>query len=135
VELSPLDLARLAWIVETLDPGITGDREDVLPLILAAESAADHGDPDLALSLLSAAAANSFWANRDEAHDEILSATRRVGVRPNDPRLLSILAYAALPDEVAMVIERVARWPADRSHDALSMQLLGTAAFSLGFHS
>jgi len=135
LELSPLDLARLAWIVETLDPGITGDREDVLPLILAAESAADHGDPDLALSLLSAAAANSFWANRDEAHDEILSATERVGVRPNDPRLLSILAYAALPDEVAMVIERVARWPADRSHDALSMQLLGTAAFSLGFHS
>ena len=62
LELSPLDLARLAWIVETLDPGITGDREDVLPLILAAESAADHGDPDLALSLLSAAAANSFWA-------------------------------------------------------------------------
>jgi hypothetical protein len=34
-----------------------------------------------------------------------------------------------------MVIERVARWPADRSHDAASMQLLGTAAFNLGFHS
>jgi ATP/maltotriose-dependent transcriptional regulator MalT len=130
-----LDLARLAWIVETLDPRITGDREDLLALVHAAETATDHGDPDLALSLLSAAAANSFWANRDEAHDEIVSATERVGVRPDDPRLLSILSYAALPGEVAMVIERVARWPADRSHDAASMQLLGTAAFNLGFHA
>src|SRR5258708_32654002 len=115
LELSPLDLARLAWIVETLDPGITGDREDLLPLIHAAESAADHGDPDLALSLLSAAAANSFWANRDEAHDEILLATGRVGVLPDDPRLLPILAYAALPDEAAMGTDRPARCAADLS--------------------
>src|SRR5207237_10586970 len=100
-----------------------------------ADTATGHSDPELALSLLSAAAGNRFWANRDEAHDEIVSATERVGVRPDDPRLLSILSYAALPDEVAMVIERVARWPADRSHEAGSMQLLGTAAFNLGFHA
>jgi DNA-binding CsgD family transcriptional regulator len=136
LQLSPLDVGRLAWIVETLDPGITGDPRAVLPLVETADRVRANGDVDLALKLLWAAASNSFWADRSEqTHDEIVAAAERVSVHAGDPRLLSILAYAAPAADEAALVERLSRWPADRGVDPTSMQLLGNAAFTLGVHA
>src|SRR5256885_2331379 len=66
LRLSPLDLGWLAWIVETLDPGITGDPTAVFPLVETADRVRAHGEVDLALKLLWAAASNSFWADRSD---------------------------------------------------------------------
>src|SRR6266851_5431484 len=136
LQLSPLDLGRLAWIVETMDPGITGDPTTVLPLVETADRVQARGDVDLALKLLWAAASNSFWADRSEqTHDEIVAAAERVSVHAGDPRLLSILAYAAPSADEAALVVRLSRWPADRGVDPTSMQLLGNAAFTLGMHA
>jgi DNA-binding CsgD family transcriptional regulator len=136
LQLSPLDLGRLAWIVETMDPGITGDPRSVLPLVETAERVRANGDVDLALKLLWGAASNSFWADRSEqTHDEIVAAAERISVHAGDPRLLSILAYAAPAADEAALVERLSRWPADRGVDPTSMQLLGNAAFTLGVHA
>ncbi len=134
-DLSPLDAARKSWIIETLDPGITGDPAVVIPLIDAADRARQAGDNELALSLLWAAASNSFWANRsNETHDAIATVAARVEVAPDDPRVLSIIAYVAPDEQVREITERFARWSPDPTADPVGMQLLGNAAFMVGAH-
>jgi len=133
--LSPLDLGRVAWIAERLDPGITGDPAAVLPLVKAADQVREHGDADLALNLLWAAASNSFWADKSElTRNQIEAAAARVPVEVDDPRVLAVLAYAVAPEGEFDLAERVARRWSERPGDAASLQLLGTAAFTLGAH-
>jgi DNA-binding CsgD family transcriptional regulator len=135
LELSPLDLGRLAWIRETLVPGIDGDPAMVLSLVECAELVAKHGDPDLALNLLWAAAQNSFWADRsDETHDEIVAAVERMPIDADDPRILAVLANAAPLSDVQAVAEQLRRRLPDPAAGAEPMQLLGSAAFALGMH-
>jgi DNA-binding CsgD family transcriptional regulator len=135
-ELSPLDRGRQALIREMLDPGIDGDPATVLSLVGSADRVMASGDPDLALKLLAAAASNSYWAGRSDAtHDAIVAAAEKVPVDPADPRLLSVLAYVAPPEDVAEVIARLSAWASEPSPSGASMQLIGSAAFAVGAHA
>jgi DNA-binding CsgD family transcriptional regulator len=135
LELSPLDRGRLAWIRETLDPGIDGDPATVLSLVECAERVAEYGDTNLALNLLWAAAQNSFWADRsDETHDAIVAAAEAMPVDTDDARVLAVLANAAPLSDVEAVAERLRRRLPDPAAGAEPMQLLGSAAFALGMH-
>jgi DNA-binding NarL/FixJ family response regulator len=135
-DLTPLDRARQALIVEMLDPGSEGDPARVLALVEAANRALVSGDPDLALNLLAAAASNSYRAGRSyETHDAILAVAEKVPVDQADARLLSVLAYVAPPEDVAEVIARLSAWDPESSSDDASTQLIGNAAFAVGAHA
>ena len=132
--LNPLDQARLALVRETFEPGIDGDQPRVLGLVEHAGDAAET-DANLALHLLLAAAANSFWADRSsETHDAIKSATQAIAVEPDDPRALAILAFIAPATDVPSVVERIGNLAGDETLSPDELQLLGGAAFILCAH-
>jgi DNA-binding CsgD family transcriptional regulator len=135
LELGPLERGRLALIRETFDPGIDGELATVLALVEQARSAIDHDDAALALGLLTAAAANSFWADRSaETHDAIKAEALRVDVNAEDPRLLAILAYIAPAEDVSDVVDQLAHWAGDLTLAPEELQMLGGAAFIVCAH-
>ena len=133
IELAPLDHGRRAWIQEMSDPGLPGDPARVRSLVETADRMSAERDTDLALKFLWAAASSAFWGGRDdEPSQQVVAAAERVSIRDDDPRLLSILAYAAPIERGALVIERLSHWAPDLNGDPGTMRLLGNAATAVG---
>jgi DNA-binding CsgD family transcriptional regulator len=130
--LAPHDLGRVAWIREMADPGIPGDPVRMRALAETAVQMSAEGDTGLALNLLWAAAMGGFWADRGPATSwQIATAAEQLPVDDGDPRVLSVLAYAAPIERGAVIIDRVSRHPPD-SNDPEAMGLLGNAAATVG---
>lgn len=132
IELSPIDQGRRAWVREVAHPSPLGDPAVLRSLVEIADRVSEAGDVDLALRLLWAAANSGFWAGRDDVTSTlVVESAERVAVERNDPRLLSVLAYAASIDRGGVVIQGVSAHAPDRA-DPLSMNLLGNAAATVG---
>jgi DNA-binding CsgD family transcriptional regulator len=132
LSLTSHDLGRMAWIREMADPGVPGDPARMRSLAEAAVQMSAEGDTGLALNLLWAAAMGGFWADRGRAaSSQIVTAAEQLPVDDDDPRVLSILAYAAPIERAAVIIDRVSRH-SPNSSDPEAMGLLGNAAATVG---
>jgi DNA-binding CsgD family transcriptional regulator len=131
LELGSHDRAQSMWLGDAFHEGLAGDPARVHALVETAKRMTAHGDTDLALSLLSAAAFRCFWADAGEhARHEVLLAADRVGVASEDPRLLQIQAYAAPIERGAVIIQCLPSSMRDADPEVL--YLLGTAAHLVG---
>ncbi len=103
-ERSQLELLRKS--TEALVPG---DPASVLWLVSAAEQLADDGHVDLALRFLQLASTQANLADPGKsARATVSAAALRIPVRPDDARLLAILAFAEPEEYGALIIERAA---------------------------
>ncbi|MGW4461060.1 ATP-binding protein [Micromonospora sp. NPDC004704] len=127
------DRSRLTWLEGVFHDGSTGEPAEVRHLLGMAQHATDAQDVDLAMQLLVGAARRVWWRDPGETvRHEIVVAAQRVSVPAHDPRLLAIYALSESHEQGPMVIEQLARWPADAGGRPDSAGLLGIAAFCTG---
>jgi DNA-binding CsgD family transcriptional regulator len=112
-------------------PSAAGDGPRISALCRLARQANRSGDPDLALSLLLAAAERAWWTDADSnVRDEIDAARRETVGTGNDARVALVLAFAAPLANgraVADVLER-----SDGGSDPVTLRNLGFAAHLIG---
>jgi DNA-binding CsgD family transcriptional regulator len=138
LQLRPRERALSMWLGDGFRDGPAGDPVQVRELAAAARQMRADGDIDLALSLLSAAAARCAWAGLDQdACGDVLQATDEVtagqaGAMRADSRVLLIQAYAAPVRRGAAVISGLSGVP---PADPESLYRLGTAACMMGAFS
>jgi ATP/maltotriose-dependent transcriptional regulator MalT len=74
-----------------------------------------------------------YWSNPDErTRALVVEAAERLPVPGDDPRLIVVLGLAAPVERGQVVIERLARLPADAGEDPDTVALLGTVATGVG---
>jgi DNA-binding CsgD family transcriptional regulator/tetratricopeptide (TPR) repeat protein len=133
VQLRPRDRSRLAWLEGVFHDGSTGEPAEVRHLLDLAREAAGTGDADLAMQLLVGAARRVWWRDPGEAlRHEIVVAARQTALSPSDPQLLAIYALSEPHEQGPVVIEQLARWPADAGGRPDLAGLLGIAGFCTG---
>lgn len=131
--LRPRDRSRLTWLEGVFHDGSSGEPAEVRHLVGMARRATDGRDVDLAMQLLVGAARRVWWRDPGaEIRHEIVDAARQVNLPGNDPRLLVIYAVSESYEQGPMVIEQLARWPADAGGKPDLAGLLGIAAFCTG---
>ena len=115
------------------EPLIPGDPAKVLWLVATGEQLADHGHVDLALRFLSAAATQANLADPGKsARSAVSAAALRVTVRPDDPRLLAILAFAEPEEHGALIVQRARAIATAQRPDPESAALLGASLNVVG---
>jgi DNA-binding CsgD family transcriptional regulator/tetratricopeptide (TPR) repeat protein len=131
--LRPRDRSRLAWLEGVFHDGSTGEPAEVRHLVDMARHATRTRDFDLAMQLLVGAARRVWWRDPGEAvRHEIVLAAQQVALPASDPRLLAIHALSESHEQGPIVIEQLARWPADADGRPDLAGLLGIAAFCTG---
>ena len=105
----------------------------MLHLVDLARRATSDNDTDLALQLLVGAARRVWWRDPGEhVRRAIVDAAGETSVPPHDPRLLAVLGLSESLELSAVVLEHLARWPADAAGRSDLAGLLGIAAFCIG---
>jgi hypothetical protein len=136
-EVAPLELsvssrARRTWVEDAFDDGIRDPADGAVELADLAEQVAVHGEVDLALRLLWAAAQRCFWSELGErVRGRVVAAADAVPCDPRDPRLLAVLAFTSPIDRGATVVERLVPLSMPDG-DAPATRLLGNAAMAVG---
>ncbi|MYX37049.1 MULTISPECIES: LuxR family transcriptional regulator [unclassified Streptomyces] len=127
------DRSRLAWLEGVFHDGSTGEPAEVRHLVGLAEHATGEQDVDLAMQLLVGAARRVWWRDPGPTvRHEIVRAAGQVNLPAHDPRLLALHALCGFHERTPMVIEQLARWPADADGQPELAGLLGIAAFCTG---
>ena len=102
-------------------------------LVSAGERLADDGHIDLALRFLDAAATQANLADPGKpARAAVSAAVLRMPVRPDDARLLAILAFAEPEEHGPLIVERAAAIAAGPPLDPESAALLGASLNVVG---
>ena len=132
--LEPLDQARLQWLRELLDDGLTTDTGRIDRICDTAEFAgAEGGDAELAVNLLHAASLRTWWSSPGAAAQARITETlRKVPGGLEQPRGLAVLAIAEPVAEGATVTAELDRLPAERLTDPAALHSYGQAAHALG---
>ncbi len=110
-EADSLDLdvhgrARWTWLEDALHEGAVGDPGQIRSLV---ETATRAGDRDVALGLLTAAAARCYWGNLPEQGRDVIAAADGLGVAADDQRLLYIQVLAAPIERGGSVLRELER--------------------------
>ena len=125
--------AQVELLRSSTEPLIPGDPARVLGLVAAGERLADDGHVDLALRFLEAAATQANLADPGKsARSAVSAAALRVIVRPDDARLLAILAFAEPEEFGALIVERAAAIATGPPPDPESAALLGASLNVVG---
>jgi DNA-binding CsgD family transcriptional regulator len=133
LELSPHDIARMAWLREILHDGAPGDPNAVARLVAVAREAAAGGDRNLSLNLLQGAALRCWWADPGAAAKTlVIDAVEEFAGDVLDPRALEILALAAPVDAASRIATRVREAAQVDDADPSRTQLLAFAAYAAG---
>lgn len=137
-EMGPLDLhgrerARVAWLQEVFQEGLTGGAERVRSLVGFGERMRLGGDVHHAMQFLRAAAVRCWAGDEDkDTRDLVVAATERLQIPENDPELIAILSMAAPVARGAAVIGCLSRLEPKENGNPEMMRLLGTAATAVG---
>ena len=134
-ELSRVGAAHLLLVRLRFDDGLVQGPRRVARLTTAAAGALEEGATDLALELLTAAAARSWWGDiRGPTTDEVVALAERAGARGDDPRRLAILAWTDPEAHGAFVRDRLAPLAPRQVADGFGLGLYGMAATAAGAH-
>jgi DNA-binding CsgD family transcriptional regulator len=133
LELSPHDIAQMAWLREILHDGAPGDPNAIARLVAVAREAAAGGDRNLSLNLLHGAALRCWWADPGVAAKTlVIDAVEEVAGNVQDPRALEILALAAPVDAASRIATRVREAAQVDDADPSRTQVLAFAAYAAG---
>jgi DNA-binding CsgD family transcriptional regulator len=130
--LDPVGQARIAW--QRLLLGDQAWAEDqVRSLVELTRQLTELGEIDTALDGLMAVAITAWWTNFDSPRRQLIAeAVETLPVRPGDPRVLSILGFAAPLERGAVVRGRFTAIGAGSVEDPESLSNLGIVAGFLG---
>ena len=135
LDLTEETKARMTWVREMATPRILGEAE-LVSLVGVADRALQNGERDLAIDLLWMAAQRCYWSAADvESRSGILESARRIGSEFDDPRLFSIVAYAAPTERGTSLVERLSRPLEEPAGEPEVARLLGSAAAVIGAFS
>ncbi|QXE35419.1 LuxR family transcriptional regulator [Streptomyces sp. GMY02] len=127
------DQSRLAALEGVFHDGSTGEPAEVRHLVGLARHAIGAQDVDLAMQLLVGAARRVWWRDPGPTvRHEIVRAAQQVSLPADDPGLLAIYALSQSDEQRPVVVEQLARWPADAGGRPDLAGLLGIAAFCTG---
>ncbi|HEX2309338.1 MAG TPA: ATP-binding protein, partial [Vicinamibacterales bacterium] len=101
--------ARWIWLEDAFHEGAIGDPGQIRSLVETATRVATAGDRDVALGLLTAAAARCYWANLPEQGRDVIAAADGLSVAVNDQRLLYIHVLAAPIERGGSVLRELER--------------------------
>ena len=131
--LTRAERAQLELLRTSTEPLVPGDPATVLGLVSAGERLADDGHIDLALRFLDAAATQANLADPGKpARAAVSAAVLRMAVRPDDARVLAILAFAEPEEHGPLIVERAAAIAAGPPLDPESAALLGASLNVVG---
>jgi len=112
---------------------LTDGPAGIAPLIAAAETATERGDPALAMRLFTAASVAIAWIEPGpELRAALLRAVLRADVAADDPGLILTLAFADPIGQAGTVIERVAARARAGDIDPLAGRLLAQSVSAVG---
>ena len=132
-QLTGAERAQLELLRTSTEPLIPGDPAKVLWLVSSGEHLAGDGQVDLALRFLMVAATQANLADPGKpARSAVSAAALRVTVRPDDARLLAILAFAEPEVYGALIVERAAAIATGQQPDPESAALLGASLNVVG---
>ncbi|WP_405015156.1 ATP-binding protein [Kitasatospora sp. NBC_01539] len=135
-QMGPVERARLTAVREVVAPGPMRDEAQVHTLLEESAQAREAGHTDLAVHLLWRAASRCWWGNLPHhLRESVATATDPFDLRPDDPRLLAVRAYALPETHGTAAMARTAQLTPDRS-DPDAVRFLGSTALILGdFHT
>ena len=132
-DLTEEDRLRVSWLQEWFGGPTWSGAEKVRALCDLARRLAARGQRDQAARIVLDVALRCWWSNPDGTTTAALVETAEgLGLAPDDPRLVTILAYGAPVARGRVVTERLAAFAPDSLElpgDALN---LGTAATGVG---
>jgi DNA-binding CsgD family transcriptional regulator len=109
LDLDPHERARWIWLEDAFHEGPVGDPAHVQSLVETATRVAAAGDRDLALALLTAAAARCYWGNLREQGRDLIAVADGLGVAVDDQRLLYVQVLAAPIERGGSVLHELER--------------------------
>jgi DNA-binding CsgD family transcriptional regulator len=131
--LAPLERIRLEWLRDTIYPAAPGDPVRLRELVGLADQAREGGDSDLALNIVGSAAYKCYFgAHGPQTRHLVVAAAERIPVPADDPRLLSVLAFADPVGQGAAVFDRLSRLAPQAGADPGALHLAGIAATMVG---
>ncbi len=131
--LAEEDRLRVSWLTEWFGGGAWSGAAKVRALCDLARRVAEQGAVDRAMKMLADVALRCWWSNPDDATTRtLLETVDALDVGPDDPTLLTVLAYGAPFDRGRDVAERIAAISPDSLEHAIDAVNLGTAATGIG---
>jgi len=131
--LTSLERAQLELLRTSTGALIPGDPAKVLRMVAAGERLAAEGHIDMALRFLDVAATQANLADPGKpARSAVSTAALRLPVRPDDARLIAILAFAEPEEHGALIVERAATIASGPPPDPEAAALLGAALNVVG---
>ncbi|MFI9610483.1 ATP-binding protein [Streptomyces sp. NPDC052023] len=130
--LGPVESGRLAAVQEVVAPGLLGDVRRIRALVEQSGDAREAGDTTLAVHLLWRAASRCWWAcAAPDVRQAVADAVPAIGLDPDDPRRLGILAFAQPEVHGREVLTRTAGIAPERARGPMT-HFLSSAAVILG---
>lgn len=124
---------QLAFATEILDETAWSGATKVPALVRVAEQQRDAGKTELAAYTLQNAALRYWYGNPDQTErDQLVAAVESLGMAPDKPVLLSVLAFADPVGQGALVLERLSKIAVPADPDAAF--LVGAAAQAVWAH-
>lgn len=125
--------AQFELLRTSTDALVPGDPARVFGLVAAGERLAHEGHIDMALRFLDVAATQANLADPGKpARSAVSAAALRVAVRPDDVRLLAILAFAEPEEHGPLIVERAASISTGPPIDPEDAALLGASLNVVG---
>jgi DNA-binding CsgD family transcriptional regulator/tetratricopeptide (TPR) repeat protein len=133
LELGTAERHRIALIRAMFDFSVPADVASLRDMLEVAAEAAQRGDTETSISLLTQAAMRCHWATpREGVRELVVDTTTRLGIGDEDPRLMLILALADPVRYGARILDVLSRLPPDGGGAADTARLLGMTAGLLG---
>ena len=130
--LDPVGRARIAWLRLLLGDQAWAE-DQVRSLVELTRQMAELGEIDTALDGLMAVAITAWWTNFDSTRRQLIAeAVEAVPGRDDDPRVLSILGFAAPLQRGAAVLDRFTGIRPESIEDPEGLSNLGMVAGFLG---
>src|SRR5918997_1412591 len=133
LELSAAERHRVALIRAMFDHSVPADVASLRDMLEVAVEAAQEGDAETAISLLTQAAMRCHASTpREGVRELVIGTAMQLGIGDEDPRLMLIMALADPVRYGTRILDVLSRVPPDGGGDADAARLFGLTANLLG---
>ena len=132
LDLGPAEHARILWLRGVFDGERAGGAGRLEAMIATATDLFQRQENGLALNILWSAAIQSWWSDRREIGQQIVTAADLGSANKHDPRALAVRAFAAPASCGAMVLDQLSVLGPEATTDPDLLRVLATAANAVG---
>jgi DNA-binding CsgD family transcriptional regulator/tetratricopeptide (TPR) repeat protein len=133
LELGTAERHRATLIRAMFDFSVPADAAGLRDMLEVAVQAAQGGDVETAISLLTQAAQRCHWATpREGVRELVIGTAMQLGIGDEDPQLMLIMALADPVRYGARILDVLSRVPPDGGGDANAARLFGLTASLIG---